>query len=106
MFIPHENYMKSRCPLLEEHVESLREEDVINLTSTAFSYCESAALNNMALQVLIELRGVGVDTASAILSAYQPQYYPYMSDEALGVAIGKCHSNVGDFTMNRNKDSN
>lgn len=54
----------------------------------AFSLCDSAALNDEALQALVELKGVGVDTASAILGTYQPQYYPFMSDEALGVAVG------------------
>ncbi|KAI8800195.1 hypothetical protein BJ742DRAFT_842504 [Cladochytrium replicatum] len=36
-----------------------------------------------ALKEITELKGVGPATASAILSAYTPEYIPFMSDEAM-----------------------
>ena len=78
---------------MQEYVDDLAEEDVINSTKKAFSLCdESTALNESALQALIELKGVGPDTASAVLATYQPEYYPYMSDEALSAVAGMYQS--------------
>lgn len=80
--------LEYRRPRLQEYVDGLAEEDVINSTAKAFSLCESTEMNNEALESLTNLKGIGQATASAVMGAYQPQYYPYMSDEALNAVAG------------------
>lgn len=80
--------MTYRRPRLQKFIDNLEEADIISATTEAFSACESTAVNKFALQSAMKLKGVGPATASAILSVYQPQFYPFMSDEALNATAG------------------
>eukprot|EP00897_Mesotaenium_endlicherianum_P007256 jgi/Mesen1/6559/ME000334S05897 len=73
-------------PRLLAFVASLSEEEVVEQSTKAFAALPDvkAAVNHLAV-----LKGVGPATASAILAAYAPQHAPFMSDEALQVAMGE-----------------
>jgi hypothetical protein len=48
-----------------------------------------------AVKELTVLKGVGAATASAVLAAYAPDIAPFMSDEAMEVALG----NSKDYSL-------
>ncbi|XP_057973249.1 uncharacterized protein LOC131161480 [Malania oleifera] len=79
-------------PRLLDYVSSLDESLVKSASQKAF---QSLPDISKAVSELTVLKGVGPATASAVLAAYVPDVAPFMSDEAMLVALG--HSK--DYTL-------
>lgn len=71
-------------PRLKQMVAENKEEEVAEITKGAFQ-----CIGNMkqAIEKLCKLRAVGPATASAILTAYDPESYAFMADEAVSAIL-------------------
>ncbi|KAL5558714.1 hypothetical protein UlMin_034925 [Ulmus minor] len=78
-------------PRLLDFVSALDEDLVKSVSQKAF---QSLPDISKAISELTVLKGVGPATASAVLAAYAPDVAPFMSDEAMEVALG----NSKDYT--------
>lgn len=63
-------------------IESNTDEQVRETSSLSFTALRNGEYE-ASMQILTSLRGVGIATASAILSLLEPNEFPFMSDEAL-----------------------
>ncbi|KAF2547166.1 hypothetical protein F2Q70_00023569 [Brassica cretica] len=81
-------------PRLLDFVSSLDDSVVKSASEKAF---ESLPDISKAVNELTVLKGVGPATASAVLAAYAPDIAPFMSDEAMEVALG----NSKDYSLKR-----
>ncbi|KAG2272186.1 hypothetical protein Bca52824_066741, partial [Brassica carinata] len=81
-------------PRLLDFVSSLDDSVVKSASEEAF---KSLPDISKAVNELTVLKGVGPATASAVLAAYAPDIAPFMSDEAMEVAIG----NSKDYSLKR-----
>ncbi|XP_020105184.1 uncharacterized protein LOC109721803 [Ananas comosus] len=72
-------------PRLMGYAEALGEAEVEAASRAAFAAIPDLA---RAVSELTALKGVGPATASAILAAFAPEIAPFMSDEAMMVAMG------------------
>uniref|UniRef100_A0A1J3G6W4 DNA binding protein n=1 Tax=Noccaea caerulescens TaxID=107243 RepID=A0A1J3G6W4_NOCCA len=81
-------------PRLLEFVSSLDDSAVKSASEKAF---KSLPDISKAVKELTVLKGVGPATASAVLAAYAPDIAPFMSDEAMEVALG----NSKDYSLKR-----
>ncbi|KFK38583.1 hypothetical protein AALP_AA3G132600 [Arabis alpina] len=79
-------------PRLLDFVSSLEDSVVKSASEKAF---KSLPDISKAVKELTVLKGVGPATASAVLAAYAPDIAPFMSDEAMEVALG----NSKDYTL-------
>jgi len=73
---------------------------VTNITRKAYKKLLQTKSPTAAVQMLVNLKGIGPSTASAILSAFYPDQVPFMSDEGMsstpGVEAGD--STIAEFT--------
>ncbi|CAN7050421.1 unnamed protein product [Brassica oleracea var. botrytis] len=81
-------------PRLLDFVSSLDDSVVKSASEKAF---KSLPDISKAVNELTVLKGVGPATASAVLAAYAPDIAPFMSDEAMEVALG----NSKDYSLKR-----
>ncbi|CAN8270112.1 unnamed protein product [Cochlearia groenlandica] len=72
-------------PRLLGFVSALKDSLVKTASEKAFKALPDVS---MAVKELVVLKGVGPATASAVLAAYAPDVVPFMSEEAMEVALG------------------
>merc|ERR1712025_906203 len=79
-------------PQLTSLIESNDESKVKEISENSFSYINDPEL---AIKELCQLRGVGPATASAILTAFSPETFCFMADEAVNCVLsGKINYNM------------
>ena len=73
---------------------------VTSISRKAYKKLLATKSPTMAVQMLVNLKGIGASAASAILSAAYPDQVPFMSDEGMsstpGVEAGDC--TIAEFT--------
>ncbi|KAJ3672818.1 hypothetical protein LUZ60_006192 [Juncus effusus] len=79
-------------PRLLNFVSSLKESEVESASKKAFGSLPDLS---KAISELTVLKGVGPATASAVLAAFAPDVAPFMSDEAMMLAVG----NIKEYTL-------
>lgn len=67
---------------LQKMVDSNSEEDVFEYSRQAFEFLKNYDWTK-SLQSLMKLKGIGIATATAILSPFSPSEIPFMYDEAM-----------------------
>lgn len=63
-------------------IESNSDDQVREISSRSFEALKTGDYD-ASMQILTDLKGVGIATASAVLSLLEPHEFPFMSDEAL-----------------------
>lgn len=84
-------------PRLQSYADSLDNDDVVNATTEAFAALKKGKVQD-ALKLLVELKGCGPATASAVLAAVDKDV-PFMSDELLQEATGERKYTVAAYTQ-------
>jgi len=72
-------------PRLTQMIEENKEEDIVKYSKEAFSFIDDDP--KKSIQALCKLKAVGPATASAILTAYKPEKYAFMADEAVNEVL-------------------
>ncbi|KAE8222973.1 hypothetical protein CF319_g3931 [Tilletia indica] len=92
-------------PRLQQYIEEHAEEEIVEATRDMFTALDQDEANSSGskepiardtLRKLTQLRGIGPATASAVLAAYEPERFPFLSDEA-AVGVGKL-GDKADYT--------
>lgn len=68
---------------LQKLVESNQNTNVINISTKAFKYLLEDNNWEKAVNTIIELKGIGVATASAVFAPLKPTMIPFMADEVI-----------------------